>query len=459
MHRPLLATLLLLGAPAGLLAQQGGDAPSVTLFNSGRVLVRRTFAVPVAAGASAMTLPLGLFEPASLISLEPGVRLGRFTFDGASTEEALLRRHVGESFMIEVPSGASRSIVSYTLLALQPERWQLGDAVVFGRPGQIRWDLARVPTTPVTEVFVTSDRARSGLKVMYATSGASWGVSYSLILGSAGRIEGLASIMTGTLDLANAEVQLLAGDIGVQARPPMALQRGMEMSAKATNAFDDVAASNEAVGEARLYTIPGRITFTPGTQLVTPLFDPTPARAERRYAVSGGLPFWGNFEQDADERDVPVAVAYRLERKLGTTFGDLALPAGGMQVFENDKAGRLQLVGMGSIGHTAAGEELMVSTGTAFDVTAKRTQTAYTTQRGTAPNTNRTIAFASFRIDLQNAKDSAVVVDVREDRGGEWSVVESSVAGQRRSSSRMVFPVTVPAKGKATLTYRIRTVW
>jgi hypothetical protein len=455
----LLATLLLLGAPAGLIAQQGSDAPSVTLFNSGRVLVRRTFAVPVPAGGSAMTLPLGLYEPASLLSLDPGVRLGRFSFDGASTEEALLRRHVGESFMIEVSVGAARSIVSYKLLALQPERWQIGDAVVFGRPGQIRWDLARVPTTPVTDVFVTSDRARSGLKVMYATSGASWGASYSLILGSAGRIEGLASIMTGSLDLANAEVQLLAGNIGVQAPAPSPRAYAMAAKAMEGGAFADGAPSNEAVGEARLYTLPGRLSFAPGTQLVTPLFDPTPARAERRYTVAGGIPFWGGFEQQADEQEVPVAVAYRLERKLGTTFGDLALPGGAMQVFDTDKAGRLQLIGMGSIGHTAPGEELLVSTGTAFDVTAKRTQTAYTTQRGTAPNTNRTIAFASFRVDLQNAKDSAVVVEVREDRGGEWSVVESSVAGQRRSATRMVFPVTVPAKGKATLTYRIRAVW
>ncbi|MBL0179399.1 MAG: hypothetical protein IPP98_09790 [Gemmatimonadetes bacterium] len=130
-----------------------------------------------------------------------------------------------------------------------------------------------------------------------------------------------------------------------------------------------------------------------------------------------------------------------------------------MQVFDTDKAGRLQLIGMGAIGHTAPGEELNVSTGTAFDVTAKRTQTAFTTTRSTAPNTNRTIAMASYRVDLQNAKDSAVVVEVREDRGGEWSIVESSVPVQKRSATRAVFPVTVPAKGKATLTYRVRVVW
>ena len=66
---------------------------------------------------------------------------------------------------------------------------------------------------------------------------------------------------------------------------------------------------------------------------------------------------------------------------------------------------------------------------------------------------------ASYRVTLQNAKDSAVMVEVREDRGGEWSVVESSVPAEKRSSTRTVFPVTVPAKGTATLTYRVRVVW
>ena len=458
MTRSLRLALLALAAPAALVAQQPADAPSVTLFNSGRVLIRRTLPAAIAAGTSTVSLPLGIFEPASLMVLEPGVKLGRVSYDGASTEEALLRRHIGEAFQFERYNGTALSVISAKLIALQPERWLVGSAIVFARPGQIRWEPSRVPSTPVSDLTVTSDRARNGVKLMYATNGASWGVSYSLILGAAGRIEGAASIMSGTLDLANAEVQLLAGDIGVQAPSPS--PRAYAMSAKvANNAFEDAAPSQEAVGEARLYTLPGRITFTPGTQLVTPLFDPTPARAERRFTVSGGIPFWGGFAQEEDEREVPVAVTYRLERKLGTTFGDLPLPAGGVQVFDTDKAGRLQLIGMGAIGHTAPGEELNISTGTAFDVTAKRTQTAFTTTRGTAPNTNRTIAMASYRVDLQNAKDSAVVVEVREDRGGEWSIVESSVPVQKRSATRAVLPVTVPAKGKATLTYRVRVVW
>jgi hypothetical protein len=52
-----------------------------------------------------------------------------------------------------------------------------------------------------------------------------------------------------------------------------------------------------------------------------------------------------------------------------------------------------------------------------------------------------------------------VVVEVREDRAGEWSVVESSVPADKRSSTRVAFPVTIPAKGTAVLTYRVRVVW
>lgn len=78
---------------------------------------------------------------------------------------------------------------------------------------------------------------------------------------------------------------------------------------------------------------------------------------------------------------------------------------------------------MGASGHTAPGEELNVSTG-GLRCDRQRHPDGLHDDHGTAPNTNRTIAIASYRVDLQNAKDSAVVVEVREDHGGEWSIVE-----------------------------------
>jgi hypothetical protein len=449
-----------LGLGVLLPAMIAAQAPtSVTLFNSGRVLVRRTLPLAIPAGASSQSLELGLFDPTSLTTLDPGVTVTGVRFDPSWSEDALLRRSVGKSFRFQRTPNVFQTA---TLIALDPERWKWDDGkVTFGRPGQLQWGAEQVPTAPVTDVTMRSDRARPSIKVMYATSGVSWGASYRVFLGSQGRIEGVAALSGGTLDLADAEVQLLAGDIGrPQGGQQMYAAKAMAAPAPGMNAFED-AATSEAVGEAHVYTLPTRISFVPGVQLTVPMFEPVAAIGERRLTVGGGIPYYGGFQQQPDESPVPVEVAYRFDRKAGTPFGDLVLPGGSVSVFSADNAGRMQLIGQGSIGHTPAGKELLIPTGTAFDVTATRVQTDYNVARAvaTANAPTRTVAIAAYRVTVQNAKDSAVVVEVREDRGGEWSIVESSVPPVKRSSSRVVFPVTVPAKGTVVLTYRVRVVW
>ncbi len=452
-----LALAALLSAP---LAAQ--SAPSVTLFSNGRTLVRRTLDVRVPAGTTTLPLVLGQFDPSTLATLDDGVRLGRVGYDGAFNEETLLRRNIGHEFTFNVGDG---KLVRARLVAMDPERWQVLDSdanmvpgVIFSRPGRLSWPPELVPLAPVADVTVSSDRARNGLRVMYEAPGGRWGASYRLFLGSGGRLEGTATIAAGPLDLTDAQVQLLAGDIGQRAQ---ASPMPMAMARKGV-AFEDAsvttgATSSESIGEVKLYTLPGTVTFTPGTMLSLPLFDPAPVSPQLKLSVGGSLPYYGGFGQQQDEQEVPVEVSYRMDRKQGTAFGDLPLPGGGVSVYDTDKAGRVQLVGQGGIGHTAPGERFEVSTGTAFDVTARRTQTEFTTTR--LQNPSRTVANVGYSVTLTNAKDTAVTVEVREDRGGEWSVVSSSVAPVKRSSSRVVFPVTIPAKGEATLTYRLRVVW
>lgn len=449
---------LALLVPAALAAQ---TAPSVTLFNNGRILVRRTLPLAVPAGPSTQRFALGAFEPASLALLDPGMQLLRVSYDGAWSEDALLRRNIGKTFLIRRDGGPMNA----TLVGMDPERWRIGSdregGVLFGRPGQIVWPDALLPAAPFADVALQAERAAQNLRILYQTVGGSWRASYRIFLGAQARVEGNAAVSGGRLELDGAEVQLLAGDIG--APPPMAA--GAPMMARAVNAMEtkaymDGVPSQEAVGESRLYTLPGKVSFAPGQQLVVPLFAPVSARAERRLVVRGSVPFWGGMGPEGSEaNEVPVEVSYRLDRKAGTPFGDLPLPMGDVAIFDADRAGRVQLIGQGTLPQTAPAEELTIRTGTAFDVTARRTQTAFTTTRGGTAQAPRTIATVAYGIELQNAKDSAVTVEVLEERGGEWSVLESSVPAQKRSSSRTAFVVTVPAKGKATLTYRLRVVW
>ncbi len=439
---------------AAALPAQSSAGPSVTLFNTGRVLVRRQLAVPLPAGRSTATIAIGPFDPATLALLEPGVTIDRITGEQGVSEDALLRRNVGRRFSIAQGDKPPRTA---TLLSMNPERWEWADGgVVFGRPGQILWPAELVPAAQTADVTIESERARSGFAAMYETNGGAWTASYRLFLGAGGRIEGTADIATGTLDLANAEVQLLAGDIGQQNRPQPNMAKAYAM--EAAPAPPPGGMTSASVGDVHIYTLPEPISFVPGVETVVPLFAPTPAAATRHYIVPGGVPFYGPInQQPADEQTVPVDVAYHLARKLGTPFGDLPLPAGAVNIYDRDPAGRVELVGMAGIDHTAPGEELVFDAGTAFDVTARRVQTDYNVVRSSTAG--QSSATASYRVSLANARDSAVTAEVREDHSGSWSVIDSSVPAQKRSSTRTVFLVTIPAKGTAVLTYRVRVVW
>ena len=215
-------------------------------------------------------------------------------------------------------------------------------------------------------------------------------------------------------------------------------------------------AQEQRIGEAHLYTVPGKVTLRPGQTSMLALFDPTTAPVVKRLVVASGLPYWGGLQQSGDAQDVPVAVTYVVTRALKTPFGDTPVPGGTARIYQADAAGRLQLVGESSIDHTAAGQPLELGAGTAFDLTARRTQTTYTSARD---KNGRYTATADYSVTVANATDSAATVDVLEERGGDWSVLQSSVTADRVSSTRVRFRLSVPAKGEVTLTYRVRASW
>jgi hypothetical protein len=152
-------------------------------------------------------------------------------------------------------------------------------------------------------------------------------------------------------------------------------------------------------------------------------------------------------------------VSYTLKRPRKTELGDRPLPGGVARLFQADSAGRLQLVGEAALDHTPAGEDLRLSAGTAFDLTAKRVQTSYSTRRDSTKAGWRTVATADYRVTLRSALDSAVTIVVQEERGGEWSVVSSSVPVEKVSSTLTRFRVRVPPGSESAVTYRLRVIW
>jgi hypothetical protein len=447
--------LLLLGAaPAALAAQT-----SLTIYNDGRVLVRRTVPVTVPKGTSTQRVTLGALDPASLFSLDSTVTLDGLAYDGAVDEASVLRRSVGRRVVFRLPE--SKDTLSALVLGVDPLRLRLPDgSVTFSPPGAAIYPGDVVVADPTAALRLTSAKAQDRLRLGYFTTGAAWQAGYQVMIGASdARVTGSAVIESQTLRAEDAELQLLAGAVGrAQPSAPPVPYAGRAVMAEAM-AMDKMAATEQRVGEFHLYSLPGRTSLQPGLTSTIALFEPAQVKYERNYVVRGLVPWWGMLPQQGDETEAPVEVSYTLKRPRKTEFGDRPLPGGVVRLFQADSGGRTQLIGEAAMDHTPAGEDVRLSAGTAFDLTARRVQTTYTTRRDSTKAGWRTLATADYRVTVRNATDSAATVDVREERSGEWSVLQSSVPAEKVSSTITRFRVKVPARGEATVTYRLRVVW
>ena len=435
---------------------------SLTIYNDGRVLVRRSVAVQVPKGASAQRLTLGPLDPATLFSLDSSVTIDRISYDGAVDEASVLRRSVGKRLVFRLSD--PRDTVSALVLGVDPLRLQLPDGrISFTPPGLALYPSDLVVVEPSAALNIRSDRSRDQLRLGYFTTGASWQASYQIVLGrQEARVTGSAVLPSESLRAENAEIHLLAGSVNraqPPGAPPIPLMRKEARAAMDAMAVSEVT-TQQRVGEFHLYTLPGRSTLLPGQTTTVSLFDPAAVKYERSYVMHGDVPYWGFLPQQGDETEPPVEVLYTLKRPRKTDFGDRPLPGGVARLYQPDTTGALQLVGEASVEHTAPGTDLRVDAGNAFDLTAKRIQTSYVTRRdSTKARGVHTVATADYRVTLKNATDSSVTIDVEENRAGEWSVVSSSVPAEKVSSTITRFRVRVPARGEAVLTYRIRVIW
>jgi len=448
-----MAIVALLGVAAPLAGQT-----SLSVYSDGRVVVRRTLPQALDRGRNALTLKLDGLEPGTLFSPDTGVTLVSAVQRPATERGAALESAVGQTLSFVRAKGDT---VRATVVRVAPPQYRLPDGrVLLSEPGEPLFPAELVRAAPEVSVVLDAARARPRTELAYVTGGARWEAAYQVLLGAGGQasVSGEATVVSQGLRADSAALQLVAGTIA-RARPagPRPEFAVVGMRAQAAEA---PSASEEAVGETHVYELPGRISLAPGTPVTTALFPRSRAAYTREYVVPGVLPWRGFLGQYPSEPNrVPVQVWYTLTRPRGTPFGDRPLPGGVVQLYEADSAGRVQLVGEATSDHTAAGRELRVQSGEAFDVTATRLQTDYA-REAIAPARKglpvRQRITAAYRVTITNAKPEPVTVDVRESRTGVWKVVDSSVPAEKLSASEIRFRVSVPASGDATLTYTVQ---
>ena len=398
----MMKSLLALGV-AGAAPRLRADQ-SLTIYNDGRVLVRREVAVAVPKGAlepqrsrSARSIP-----PRSFRST-PAWRSPGLSYDGATDEGSALRRSVGRSDRVpaarvqgHAERARARGRSAATPAARRPDHLPApGRGAVSGRGGGGR-----------------SERRHRPLQH-----------------------QGAEDAPPGLLH----RRRDLAGELpGDARRPDGARRRGWRCSSRRPSVPKTRMSSSSPARSGRADKAPepprpmerrprgGVRHGRPGRERAAGGRVPPLYASRQEHAAPGAHHFgravragrgavradatwcagWcrtgASSRSEGEESEAPVEVSYTLKRPHKTEFGDRPLPGGVARIYQPDSAGRPQLVGEASMEHTPAGRDLRLAAGVAFDLTARRVQTGYVTRRdSTAAQGVRTVATADYRVTVR----------------------------------------------------------
>jgi hypothetical protein len=437
-----------------------GAQTSLSIYSDGRVVVRKTMPQALQKGRNQLTLQIEGLDPATLFSPDTAVTVTSATVRYPTNLNDAMARAAGRSVSFVRAKGDT---VQATVVRVDPPQYRLADGrLLLSQPGEPLIPAELVRSTTEAAVTFDATRNRSTTQIAYVAQGVTWEATYQALIGSSQvTVSGAATVTSQSLRADSADIQLVSGSIN-RARlykPDSPMLQAVVVTA-AARADEGSMPEEQAVGEAHVYTLPGKLSLEPRVPVTTALFPRATTNVAQEFVVPGALPWRGWIGQMGDEENtVPVQVWYTFKRSRGSPFGDRPLPGGTVQLYQPDSSGRVQLIGEATIAHTPAGKDVRVQSGDAFDVTAERVQTDYTQEpvppakRGMPARQRVT---ASYRVTVSNAKTTAVTVDVRENHFGTWRITESSVPAEKLSSTESRFRLSVPAGGQTVLTYTVQ---
>jgi hypothetical protein len=436
------------------------EAVAVTVYNDDLALVKERRRVDLAAGLTRLSLrevAAQMRPETALLRAVSGQPLGlveqNFDFD-LLTPQKLLEKYVGREVTVirPHPTNDSEKRERATVLAAgQGTVLRFADRIETGVPGRLAFDSvpANLRDRPTLSVLLDAGGGKQALELSYLTSGLSWKADYVANLSTEGKSLDLNGWVTLTnrsgAGFDNTTLQLVAGTVN-RVRPPQAQMAYAMAPAPRAKAAE---ATQEALMDYHLYSFERPTSIADNQTKQLALLSAAAVPVRREYLLAGNEYYYRDRYAQIGQKLKP-AVFLEFENK-GAQLGK-PLPAGIVRVYARDSKGAAQFVGEDRIEHTAKNEKLKLRLGEAFDITAERRQTSY---RKVADN----LSESSWRIDLRNAKDEAVVVRVQEPMPGDWEMVQESQKHSKESARVASWNVAVPAGGTTVLEYSVRVKW
>jgi hypothetical protein len=380
------------------------------------------------------------------------VREQNFNFD-LLTPEKLLEKSVGRQVHVvttNAATGAETTEEATVLSVAGGVVLKIGDRIETASPGRIVFD--EVPPNlrarPTLVIDADSDKAGSATaQLSYLTGGLGWQADYVASLSPDEKsldIDGWVTLtnQSGTT-YRDAKLQLVAGDVH---RVQQAMMKTMDMMAAApAPAAQEM--SEQSLFEYHLYTLnrPTTIAENQTKQVALMSAASVPVEKEFRFTNLTDRGYDSRFgEQERVNATVLVSFVNDDTSHLG-----MPLPKGTVRVYKADNDGQVQFVGEDAIDHTPKNEDVRLTLGQAFDVTARARQTKY-------EKISDSVYESAYEIELKNAKKEPVTVALVEDVPGTWKILSESAKHEEVNSNRLRWEVQIPAEGSAKLDYAVR---
>ena len=196
-------------------------------------------------------------------------------------------------------------------------------------------------------------------------------------------------------------------------------------------------AQQEELGDLKLYRIPERVTVAARSQKQVALLARQGVKVDTIYRLDAFSP--APAGQGATRAPLRVTRILTTRNTVATGLG-LPLPAGRVVLFGAGRA-RPLLLGRGSLDDKAVGEKVEIEVGSASSVVAEAVLIA------SGGNLN-----PEWELTVTNAQPSPVRFEALLSDSGAGLISETQLG---RRDGRVLWEVTVPANGQATLRYRL----
>ena len=443
-------------------------------------------------------------------SRKPSFRIVEQNYDaGVVTLDWLLQKYEGKTIDFQIGNGAMLDshfapgpIVQGTIIRAPRQGTQYSyppnypyaqNQALIEVNGKLQFQLPGTPLFPAStdglllkptlRWQINSEKAQKlSAELAYITGGLSWEATYNVVAPNAdeagGKVTGSNAASEEKADLIGwvtihnqsgtefpqARIKLMAGDVAkIIPRNRGVIAGNVYANAMTVQADNQV--TQKAFDDFHLYDLNRTVSLRDGEIKQIQFIETSGVALSRSYlydGAAGNLQPYTNFGENfilqqnfgLSSSNTKVQIFEEFKNTQSNHLG-MPLPAGRIRLYRRDTDGQMEFVGESTINHTPTEDTVKISTGNAFDVKGSRRQTEFVIDQG------RRHLDETFEIKLTNQKPESITVNVLEHlyRGDNWEIQSKSADYTKLDSHTIQFPVQVPAKGEAILTYWVHYSW